>query len=1411
MNLARNSAGISAGKPAKKPAGRTPWRWLGFALIAFALLVLLLIVAGAWVWTSESGLRFALATAERLSAGRLQLEAPSGTLSGQLRFARLYWRGADSEYEARDVRLAWQPGDLTRGRLSVDRLDIGSLRVGRVADDSQSPPPASLRLPFSLEVKALTVGEVFVDEIPALPQASPPGSLPPASPVSPVSPALPPQSSAPPAGPGDSSAGEAVPPSTVRPSSASTTPLLDSLSASLISENGQHRVSDLRVRAFGVQLSGEGRIAADSPFPLSASAQAHGEAAGRPVRLDLDVGGTLLAIQLDGRLQALSEPQPDGSAPAEANGRLQARIAPFEPQPLLSATASFPHIDPADWAAGAPQAKLSLKLDWNGQGAQAGGQLEVQNRDPGRLDQQRLPLESLQSRLRLQEKTLLFDAVDLRLAGGGSLKGSGRAEGGGGSLALKALGVDAAALHRSLAKTSLAGPLRATFSASEQRLDADLRDPRFALAARVQRDERELRLETLSLSSGDAQLQAEGRLALGGTGAFTAQGRLRNFDPARFVKLPAGLPKALLNTSLEAQGNLQPQLALSLEFRSNNSRLAGQPLRLQGSVDLAGAHVRRADVDIDAAGNHARLKGAFGAPGEALTLDIAAPRLDPLGIAGDLQGRLRLAGSANDPEFDGELKSSRLSLPGVLALKGLAFNGRVGRGRDGELSGRLRAESVTLAGSEQAFQTLALDLSGQRSRHRLGAQVQLSGLRELRLILEGGATQGGVATRPGKRPSTARDGAWVWDGRLTELRLLRTLPASSQVLLRLAAPAPLRLAGDEFALGPAELGADDWSLRIEHLRRKQGRLETAGRLQHLPPLAVLAAFPELLGEDATRSSALRTAADSLRLGGEWSLTLADRLNGHARLWRESGDLVPAGIALGLSEGRLDLRAEAGRIEAALALRGRRLGEVDGRLEAKAGSSQLLDLQAPWQGRVRVDVPDLAWAGPLAGEGIQLAGGLSGTLVLSGTPARPGYKGNWRGESLAVRALDQGMRLERGELLLELDGDLLRLRKLAFDSEFAPLPRVLRLDERLDVAALTGRPGRLEASGELRFGTVGEESGHLDFRLDRVGVMQQPDQWVAVSGEGRAVLGRGGLDLVGQLRVDAGLWVLAQSGAPRLSSDIVIKQPQGGKKGASRRPLVPGIDLRADLGRSFHFRGAGLESRLTGVLRVRADGGEQPRASGSIATEGGRFDAYGQKLEIERGILNFQGLLDNPGLNVRAMRRNLPVEAGVEVTGTVKRPIVRLVSDPNVPDTEKLSWLVLGQSPDQQGGADTTLLMTAAEAIFGGQDEGALKRLQRNLGIDEFGISSGTVSGGGRRQTSRVASSTGFGRNQALTGQIVSVGKRLSSKALLSYEQSLSTTESIVKLTMSLSRRWSLVGRAGSDTALDLYWNYSFGR
>ena len=60
-------------------------------------------------------------------------------------------------------------------------------------------------------------------------------------------------------------------------------------------------------------------------------------------------------------------------------------------------------------------------------------------------------------------------------------------------------------------------------------------------------------------------------------------------------------------------------------------------------------------------------------------------------------------------------------------------------------------------------------------------------------------------------------------------------------------------------------------------------------------------------------------------------------------------------------------------------------------------------------------------------------------------------------------------------------------------------------------------------------------------------------------------------------------------------------------------------------------------------------------------------------------------------------------------------------------------------------------------------------------------------------------------------QIFSVGKRLSSNALLSYEQSIGRAEGIVKLTVNLNRNLALIGRAGSDNAIDRFYTLTFGR
>lgn len=602
----------------------------------------------------------------------------------------------------------------------------------------------------------------------------------------------------------------------------------------------------------------------------------------------------------------------------------------------------------------------------------------------------------------------------------------------------------------------------------------------------------------------------------------------------------------------------------------------------------------------------------------------------------------------------------------------------------------------------------------------------------------------------------------------------------------------------------------------------------------------------LLGEGSNQTHRLTVQADiagqnrfSLAAAGGWNSarsTWSGQLDS-ARL--DSSDsarnvrlLAPAPMLLSAStwqigplrlggapldwQATLQAKADDKTLAASLSARGSRIGQIDGRLDAAMQGPWSLARDSRWQGSLQADVASLGWLGELIGEGWQSEGRLNGELLLSGTPGRPLVSGRLRGEQLALRLATQGLNLARGELDIDLRDNLLHIRRLGFDSLLQPLPRALRLEAGNALAGLDKSPGRLEVSGEMRLdrrigsGGDGGESAFLDIRLDRLGAFQLPDQWVTVSGNGRLSWQHGTLGAQGRLAVDAGYWQLAKGGTPRLSDDVVVKRPGSEKPAATLRPKLD-LDITADLGNTFLFNGAGLSSRLVGEVRITAKGRDLPRASGTIRTRSGRFEAYGQKLDIERGVLSFNGLLDNPGLDVRAIRKGLAVEAGVQISGTAQKPVVKLVSDPERPEAEKLAWLVLGHGPEQTGASDATTLLTAASGLLGNDAGNVVQQIKKTFGFDELGVRQGNLGdSGGRQQSSRVAG--GSVDTTGSTGQqIFSVGKRLSSNAMLSYEQTLGRAEGIVKLTVNLSRRIAVIGRAGSDNALDVFYTLAFGR
>ena len=1064
---------------------------------------------------------------------------------------------------------------------------------------------------------------------------------------------------------------------------------LDDLRARLSSDGQTHRLSEFGARFGAVDLTGGATLGADAPFPLQASAGIAGRLDDKAMRLTVTADGPLEQFAL----KVVADEGVRGSGTAT--------LTPFARHAFSSARLALADVDPAVWAAGAPVARLRLNAEIRPDERQPGelaGSFEVNNAIAGTLDQQRLPLESLEGNFAWADDSARLSALRTRFPGGGRLSGSGGWRDGNLDLALEASALDAERLHRSLRSTRLNGPISASIGSDRQQLTLRLSDSRFVLAAEASHSNEKISVQQLELSAGDAVLRASGELETGAQMAFSASGELVRFDPSRFARVPA----AALNGTVAAKGRLQPRPVVEAQFQLRDSRLAGQPLSGRGELVIDWPRIPRADIQLVAGPNRLTARGAFGQAGDSLAIDIDAPALAPYGAEGSLNARLRLGGTLALPTLAGEVSTPRLGLPGLGRIKEASLVADLGSQPDSPFRLDMRAASVDGAEQPGLLKKLELQVSGTRRQHKLAAGSDIAGRNRFDLAAEGGFADDFSHPR--------------WTGQLTTGRLVAEERFRSFTLKQAA---PISLAGDGWLIGPLNLAGDPWQLRL----------------------------------------------------------LAD--------------------------------ASAQRLHAEASLSGPRVGSIVANLEAGMRDPWALNREAAWQGSVRGDVPDLGWLAELLGERGKTGGRLQAELKLAGTPTQPLLSGKFSGAALLLEIPETGMRLHDGVLDATLQDNLLRVGRLSFDSLLQPAPRPLQrsLEERL--AELTGRPGRLEIRGQMRVDRDSEDAS-LEVRLDRVGVYQLPDRWLTVSGDGRLAWHADTLTVRGKMAADAAYWRLAPMGAPRLSEDVVVLGEDGQAQPAGFRPRLD-LDLEGDVGRNFMFSGLGLETRLVGSIRVQAQGRDLPRASGRIRTQGGRFEAFGQQLEIERGILTFQGLVDNPAIDARAIRRGLAVEAGVQIGGTVQRPVVRLFSEPDVPDVEKLSWLVLGHGPDQGSAGAAALLLSAAGSLFGNESGGLVRQIKQGFGIDELSIRQGDVGdSGGRQMTSRVVGST-FDTASGTGNQIISVGRRLSRNVLLSYDQSLGGAGSVAKLTIALNRQVSMIIRAGTDNALDMVYSFVFGQ
>lgn len=1021
---------------------------------------------------------------------------------------------------------------------------------------------------------------------------------------------------------------------------------------------------------------------------------------------------------------------------ALAGGRGQADLllTPFARRPLESARISAARIDPAAWDKTLPRADLELHAELRaGRDQRFAGDLAVRNALPGSWDQRRLPLREATARIDGNLDGADLSALRLDLGRAGIFTGTGHVDASGARLDLRTERFDPRGLHGKLRSLRLAGDIRIQADPERQSLLADLAYQRYRLRLDAEYRERVLQIREALLSAAGSSLSLHGSLGTAAGYPFDLAGALRGFDPAAF----GAYPSARVNASFSASGRLAPATEARVNFAIADSHFRSLPLSGQGHLRLAARRLWDSDAALRLGANRLALRGAFGAPGDRLSLRLRAEQLGVIhgALSGRVEASATLAGTLALPAGDLDLAADNLGWGAEHRLGHLRASARMAEGLAGDLT--LNAELAGLRAPQLNLARATLAVQGRRDRH------------DIRL----------TASHPELDLNAHLAGAWrdsggkaAWSGQI------ESLAGRGRHSLALLAPARLRFGADHLLLEAARIAALDARFDISQFEYQAGNLRSQGEFSGLSATALgrLAAWPE-------------AARGDLVLGGQWRIDAGARLNGHVSLTRERGDLQFADTALGLTRLNLAAEAEDSRLRARLEADGATLGRLratgESRLTRRDGAWGLAG-DAPIQADADLALQSLAWAAPLLDQrgATQFDGRLTARVQAAGTLAAPRFSGTLAGERLTLALPEHGLNLREGRFQAELRQDTLELKTLS----------------------LRGGDGLLTGQGRMSL-RADQPDMRLALRANQLRVISRPDRLLILSGDGQAALAADGLRLAARLKADRGLIELARDDAPTLSEDVVVlgrkkKTPAPGK------PLAVALELDLNLGERFFLKGRGLDAQLGGSLKLSGQPGAPLRANGGIKVLKGAYAAYGQRLEIERGILNFQGPLDNPGLNIAAWRRNQEVAAGVAISGSAQAPQVSLISDPVVPDSEKLSWLVLGHGLSDAGGQEFDVMQLAAGALLGAGESITLQqRIARAAGLEEV-----SLKGAG-----------------TLESTVLTLGKRLSSRAYLSYEQGLAGTTNLLKINYTLTRRLSLRAQAGATPALDLFYTFSF--
>lgn len=398
---------------------------------------------------------------------------------------------------------------------------------------------------------------------------------------------------------------------------------------------------------------------------------------------------------------------------------------------------------------------------------------------------------------------------------------------------------------------------------------------------------------------------------------------------------------------------------------------------------------------------------------------------------------------------------------------------------------------------------------------------------------------------------------------------------------------------------------------------------------------------------------------------------------------------------------------------------------------------------------------------------------------------------------AHEALIQG----QGQLTLDVDGTV-QAPKLMLQGGIhqarlgLPSLGIALTDMNVTLKPVPDQPNRVDLEAQARSG-----AGRLHVRGQ--GVLDPAKAWpwlVDITGTGVQVLntrmaevivdpalrletGQAGIRLSGQAVIPQARIRLPEHLAVKVSADAIrVDQPAEARK----EGLALRSELTLQLGDEVHFEGNGVKARLGGQLRLEQAGQEPGRAQGEIRIQEGEYNFHSVKLPLNGGRLVYKSSpIDNPDLDFNVIRQVDGIKAGVRVLGPLQKPGFSLYSDPVMPESDILAYLVSGKSLNLSNSQEGRLMQQAAASLSGPLGNLLLGEITTRFGLEGL--------------LDDVAVQTPRGTQTAA----LFLGKYLTPRLYLQYGVGLAQSSSVFRLRYELGKYWKIQSETGEQSGGDI--------